>query len=97
MAPPRISQIVGLWQHGFMLLLLLAVALLAGAVAVGLPLLLAGELFGLGEDWAQRWLLILSPLWAPIWAGYLASGLQRYLPGARELQREAPQPFDRGA
>jgi hypothetical protein len=79
------------WVGGFLLLLLLVLALMAGALGVGFPLLLVDAVFGLREGWAQSWLLVLAPLWAPIWAGFLAKHLERTsILGERLARRSNP-------
>ncbi len=81
------------WTGGFLFLLMSAASLTAGAVAIGLPLAIVAELAGYDADHAIRWLLALSPIWAPLFAGYTAEHLERMsvwgVPFAKTPARES--------
>lgn len=77
----KLNDLLTRWQRGAMLLFMLAICLAGGAIVVGVPLLVAFEVFGWNKDKFLTWLLLLSPLWAPIWAGYVTPDLLPSLRG----------------
>ncbi|MDP9412808.1 MAG: hypothetical protein M3Q08_01680 [Pseudomonadota bacterium] len=79
----KARDLLSIWTRGFFLLVLLVISLAAGAVAAAVPIVVLGALLGWDQDREILWLLLLSPLWAPLWAGFVARDAYRFFPPDR--------------
>lgn len=75
-----LRKVLDLWKRGFLLLALVALALAAGALPAGLLITMAVAAFVGREGSELTWLLVLLPVWGPVWAGFVARDAYRYFP-----------------
>lgn len=76
----KARHLLSIWKRGFLLLVLLAIALAGGAVVAVVPLVIIGDFFEWEQDVLLLWLLLFSPIWTPLFAGFIARDAYRFFP-----------------
>lgn len=70
-----LQELKRLWTVGLMIVILVGAAVVSGAILVGLPIFILGELLGISWETLEPWLLLSAAIWLPLFVGKMAPHL----------------------